>query len=249
MQAQDGIERYDLLDSLRGFLLLQMVVYHFFWDMLYLFEWDLRWFQSSFSYWWQQSVCWLFIFLSGFCWSLGSKPFLRGLKIVAASFLITLATHIFVPQQPVVFGILFFMGSCMILLSVFAKWTGKLEPAHGIILNFSLFFLARNINEGYLGFEQWNLIKLPEFLYQNMLTAYLGFPAREFYSSDYFSLLPWMFLFMSGYYTFAWCRKKGPLPGVFYRGNRSLSFCGRNSLLIYLLHQPLLYLLIVLSLK
>ena len=63
MRGLNNEKRYALLDSLLGLLLLEMIVYHFFWDLVYLFEQDLPWFHSSLCYWWQQSICWRFIFL------------------------------------------------------------------------------------------------------------------------------------------------------------------------------------------
>lgn len=77
MRGLNNEKRYALLDSLRGLLLLEMIVYHFFWDLVYLFEQDLPWFHSSLCYWWQQSICWRFIFLSGFCWPLGKRAVRR----------------------------------------------------------------------------------------------------------------------------------------------------------------------------
>ena len=41
MRGLNNEKRYALLDSLRGLLLLEMIVYHFFWDLVYLFEQDL----------------------------------------------------------------------------------------------------------------------------------------------------------------------------------------------------------------
>ena len=88
---------------------------------------------------------------------------------------------------------------------------------------------------------------LPETLYRNLFTAYLGFPPPSFYSTDYFSLIPWAFLYLCGYELHRIAREKGVLASqVFKKEIRPLSFLGRNSLTIYLLHQPLLYGLVLL---
>ena len=63
MAEQIKKTRYALLDSLRGLLLLEMIVYHYLWDLVYLFEQELPWFHDDLFYWWQQSICWRFIFL------------------------------------------------------------------------------------------------------------------------------------------------------------------------------------------
>ena len=79
---------------------------------------------------------------------------------------------------------------------------------------------------------------LPKGLYADLFTAWLGFPFPGFVSSDYFPLLPWIFLFWSGYFLYR-LRPEEPhreLPRV-----AVLTWMGRHSLLIYLLHQPVVY--------
>ena len=55
-----------------------------------------------------------------------------------------------------------------------------------------------NINHGYLGFGSLNILPLPNGWYRNFITTYLGFPMPGFHSSDYLSLLPWVFLYAAG---------------------------------------------------
>lgn len=235
--------RYGLLDSLRGILLLNMIAYHFFWNRVYLLKIEQPWFQSEWGYVWQQGICWSFILLSGFCWPLGRKPIRRGLEVIVGGILVAFVTNIFMPEQPIVFGILCFLGSAMLLMVVLDKKLAQLAPKIGLAVNMAAFALTRNLNDGYLGIEGFNLLQLPEWLYKNKLTTYLGFTEPGFYTSDYFSLLPWFFLFLCGYYSYHCLSKSGGLPKKFCREHDSLSFLGRNSLLIYLLHQPILYLL------
>ena len=90
-------------------------------------------------------------------------------------------------------------------------------------------------------------ISVPDFLYRNLITAYLGFPGPGFYSTDYFSLLPWSFLYLCGYELHMILKSVGFLDAPFMRkGPEPLAFLGRHSLLIYLLHQPVLYALMML---
>ncbi|WP_298565950.1 heparan-alpha-glucosaminide N-acetyltransferase domain-containing protein [uncultured Phascolarctobacterium sp.] len=246
MAEQIKKTRYALLDSLRGLLLLEMIVYHYLWDLVYLFEQELPWFHDDLFYWWQQSICWRFIFLSGFCWPLGKRPVRRALQVLTGSMLVLVATHVFVPRQAVTFGVLFFLGSAMLLLTLLERQLSRVRAGWGVAVSGALFGITRNINDGYLGFEQWNLLKLPEQLYLNKLTTYVGFTEAGFASSDYFSLLPWFFLYLAGYYSWRCCTEQGVLPEIFSWGSRCLSLCGRRSLLVYLLHQPVLYLLLTL---
>ena len=84
---------------------------------------------------------------------------------------------------------------------------------------------------------------LPRSWYANLFTAGLGFPGPGFVSSDYFSLLPWLLLFWTGYFLYRLRPAEPLLPDIRLPG---FSAMGRHSLLIYLLHQPVLYALLVL---
>ena len=108
--------RYYALDGIRGLALLNMITYHAVWDLVYLFDINLQWYQSEGAYIWQQCICWTFIFLSGFCEPLGKKKLKRGIIIFSLGFLIVVTTLIALPQNRVRFGVLTLIGSCMLLM-------------------------------------------------------------------------------------------------------------------------------------
>lgn len=229
--------RLDGLDTLRGVTILSMVAYHACWDLVYIFGKDWAWYRSDAAYVWQQSICWTFILLSGYCWSLGRHRLKRGLMAFGGGVLVSLVTLLFMPEDPVRFGVLTLLGSAALLTIPLEPLLRRIPARAGLAGSFSLFLLLRDVNGGWLGFEGARVLALPGSLYRNLLTAYLGFPAASFYSTDYFSLLPWLFLFWTGY--FLWRLRPGDrgggprLPGI--------TAMGRHSLLIYLLHQPVIY--------
>jgi len=236
--------RYHLLDGIRGIVLISMIAYHFSWNMVYMYGAKWSWYRSTGAYIWQQSICWTFIILSGFCWSMGKQPLKRGFMVFGGGLLVTAVTLTVMPQNRVVFGVLTCIGSCMLLLIPLDKILRKVLAEAGVVLSFSLFVLTRNVNRGYLGFEPWNLVELPRAWYQNLMTAYIGMPSRSFYSTDYFSLIPWFFLFVSGYYLYAMSRKYDWFRWKFLQVRIPVvDFLGKRSLLVYLLHQPVIYLL------
>ena len=234
--------RLHLLDALRGFLLLHMIAYHGMWNLVYLFGVHAPWYKTTPGYIWQQFICWSFILLSGFCWSMSRNHLKRGLLVFGGGAVVSLVTCLIMPQNRILFGILTCIGSCMILMIPLEKLLKKLPAPWGALLSFGLFFLLRNCPNGTLGFEGLVLCHLPDWLYRNHLTAYLGFPHAAFSSTDYFSLLPWFFLFATGYFLYRICASAGWNEKLFARGQFPLlNFIGRNSLLVYLLHQPVLY--------
>ena len=198
MQATQAKTRLDLLDSIRGATLLSMAAYHTVWDLVYLFgvQWD--WYKGGLGFLWQQSICWTFIFLSGFCWPLGRRPLKRGLTVLAGGAADTLVTVLAMPESRVVFGVLTLLGSCALLLIPLEKLLRHVPAVPGLAASAVLFALTRDVNQGWLGFGGLHLLRLPDRLYHGLFATWLGFMEPGFFFTDYFSLLPWMFCFWRG---------------------------------------------------
>lgn len=122
--------RYALLDELRGLDLISMMLYHGMWDAVYLFGVVVPWYSAGQGRLWQQSICWVFILLSGFCLPLGHHPLKRGAAVFGAGVLVTAVTLLFMPENVVWFGVLTLLGSAMFLTGLVQKWLQK-DPAGG----------------------------------------------------------------------------------------------------------------------
>ena len=235
-------KRLHFLDALRGFTLIHMIAFHGIWNLVYLFGLKADWYVGTPGYLWQQWICWTFITLSGFCWSFSRNHGKRGALVFGGGLIVTAVTCIAMPESRIVFGVLTCIGSCMLLMIPLEKALRKIPAGPGLIFSFGLFLLLRNVSAGSLGFETFVICPLPGALYRNLLTAYLGFPAPGFFSTDYFPLIPWLFLFITGYFLFRYLDGKGLNEKLFARGRFPvLNWLGRHSLLVYLLHQPILY--------
>ena len=238
-------KRLSYIDSIRGITIVSMIAYHFTWDLVYLAGWKLDWMKSFGAYCWQQSICWTFIILSGFCWSMGHHPIRHGLQIFACGALITVVTLLFLPEDRIIFGILTFLGSAMILMYLMQPLLKRCHPLWGMLLSFFIFVMTKGVSRHHLG---WGIlsIALPDALYRNYLTAYLGFFFKGFYSTDYFAIIPWIFLYIFGYYLYwSYDRYLRDRDHIAWK-EPVFSFLGRHSIWIYMMHQPLLYLLVML---
>lgn len=234
--------RLHLLDALRGFLLLNMIAFHGMWNLVYLFGVKASWYAGTPKYLWQQFICWTFILLSGFCWSMSRNHFKRGLLVFGGGCIVSLVTCLLMPENRILFGILTCIGSCVLLMLPLEKLLRRIPAGFGAAASFGLFALLRNCPKGTLGFEKLVICPLPEWLYCNNLTAYLGFPHPFFFSTDYFSLIPWIFLFITGWFLYRIGVRNGWNEKLFARGRFPLlNWLGRHSLAVYLLHQPVLY--------
>lgn len=236
-------KRLHLLDELRGLNLINMSLYHFLWNLVYIAGINLPWYLGRGAHIWQQSICWTFILLSGFCWPFGKHPLKRGLTVFLSGGLVTAVTLIVVPEDRIIFGVLTLIGSCMLLMIPLNMLLEKVKNPAAVVLLTALsgflFLLFLRVTDNRT---------LSGALGRGWISTYLGFPAPGFFSTDYFPLLPWFFLFLTGYMLHRICLgfnfgktellkaavwRKNPLPWA--------AFIGRHSLLIYLLHQPVLY--------
>lgn len=191
--------RYRLLDELRGLDLISMMLYHGMWDVVFLFGVAQKWYTGRPGFVWQQSICWVFILLSGFCLPLGHHPFRRGAVVFGAGALVTAVTLLFLPEDVVWFGVLTLLGSSMLLTAALDPLFRRVPPAVGVAVSALLFWVTYPTMNGF-----WNLpggrLALPQALYASYTTAYFGFMPKSFFSTDYFPLLPWLFLFWAGYF-------------------------------------------------
>lgn len=235
--------RYETLDTIRGFALLSMSLYHASWDLVYMFGVDWPWYHGLAAHVWQQSICWTFILLSGYCWSLGRRQLRRGLTVFLCGAAITAVTWLFMPSNLVYCGVLTLLGASSLLVVPLAPLLERIPAGAGLAGSFALFLLLRDVNSGFLGFEGLRLAALPSGLYRDHLTALLGFPPAGFFSTDYFSLLPWFFLFLTGWFLFR-LRPEEAREG---RRVPLVTAMGRHSLLIYMLHQPVIYAVLTLG--
>ena len=131
--------RYALLDELRGLDLLSMIGYHACWDLIFLFGMSAAWYTGWQGHLWQQSICWVFILLSGFCLPLGHHPLRRGLIVSGAGVLVTVVTLLFMPEDRVVFGVLTLLGAAMLITGLLQPLLQKIPAWAGLVVSLLLF--------------------------------------------------------------------------------------------------------------
>ena len=227
------------LDALRGLAILIVIAIHLTYDLVVLYGvWDLkdpRLF--NFSRDWGGVI---FLLLSGICVTLGSRPVKRGITVFLCGMLITLVTvmmyalHFTGKEIVIYFGVLHCLGICMLLWPLLRKLPTWLLAVLGVAAVAAGLYVTAHVRVAF----PW-LIPL-------------GFVNRGFSSSDYFPLLPNLGYFLLGAFAGRTLyRKKTTLFPRVDSSNpvlRFLCFCGKQSLLIYLVHQPVLAAVIALLL-
>jgi uncharacterized membrane protein len=219
------------IDFLRGLAIILMVGYHILFDLgefrgverFLGFSTDL----SSTAYATAQFFfAALFVVLSGISSTLSRNNARRGLRLLAVSLAVTAVTYVFDPASAVWFGILQCLAvSILVYGAAFAKAGPVVCAAAGaavVGLDAALPALMKGIEIR----TDW---LLP-----------LGIHSPSFSSFDYFPLIPWLGVFLIG----AALGKSSYAPGrsllPWSLPETLVNAAGRHSLLIYIVHQPLI---------
>ncbi|MDR3314574.1 MAG: DUF1624 domain-containing protein [Oscillospiraceae bacterium] len=234
--------RWLLLDALRGVAVVAMVVYHTFYTLAELFgsPFGRRVFAALAPV--QPLIAGTFILLCGVCCRFSRSNAKRGLLLLGAALLVTLATaglQMLGYDEVITFGVLHLLALAVLLFVPLQKPLGSRPPLPQLLLFAALFcatdFIAQQggLRLGGIAFQLPNTDFFPLYV--------LGLPSRTLQSADYFPLLPWLFLFLTGTAIGiygqqgrfpAWCAKSRAKP---------LQWIGRHALVIYLAHQPVIF--------
>lgn len=249
--------RYLKIDEIRGLTLISMILYHFMWDLNNIAGYEMDWYAKLPGEIWQKSICITFIFISGFCFSMGKNRVKRSCIVFLAGALVTAITLIATPENRIVLGVLTFIGAAGLVAIPLDKLHRKLETYVNketlnqtlIIGNILLFVAMFNINYGSI-YVIFDTIAVPKYLYRGNIATVLGFTDPFFFSTDYFSVFPWIFNYLAGYYFYRYifeCRENKftlMIKSLLLKDRfKKISYIGKNTLVIYLLHQPVLYLI------
>lgn len=240
---KEGFKRIYFLDELRGFALLAMVVHHALYDVGFVLGYDWGYEAFDFLCLFQPIFWGIFIITSGICSRLSRNTVKRGIIVLGCGLAVTLVTAVIMPLigitgAEIYFGILSCLGCSMIITGLLQKVIERINPIAGMAVAMLVFLTFYSVGNGSLLF---GLIKLPAALYSSNLLMPLGFYSDGFFSADYFPLLPWLFMFIFGAFLGGYARA-GAFPQALYKSrSKALQTIGKNSLWVYLLHQPALY--------
>lgn len=236
--------RIHTIDELRGFAIFCMVFFHAFFTVGFIFnfswgEWLYNFFVPAEPY-----FAGLFILISGVACNLSHSNLERGVKLALIALAVTLVTYlargIIGEENLIQFGILHMLACGMLLYGLINKYLKLIPPWFGIVLNVLLFILTFNIAKGSIGIPFLFTVKLPAEMYSTYFLFMFGLPYKGFISSDYFPLLPWIFMFFAGAFLGRIGIKKKFPKFMFKKRIPFFGFLGRHSLIIYLAHQPVI---------
>ena len=232
--------RYSLIDAVRAAAVINMIAYHLLYNIFTVFGVWPGFYLSTPAIIWERFICFTFIIVSGMSVNFSRHGYRRGIILNLCGAAVTVATVLLIPEQAVRFGVLNFIGCAMMITFALRNELSRIRPEVGMAVFFVLFMLCYGIPEGYIGIFSCPLINLPQELYQFRWLSFLGFPSRDFFSADYFPILQFIFLYLFGFELWRFIEQRG-IDRFLHKKIPVLDFIGRHSLIIYLVHQPVLY--------
>lgn len=226
-------QRIEFLDLARGIALGAMTIFHFAFD-LQLFGFQEPGFidQPHWKY-FARAIATSFLFLVGFSLFLGHANGVRWrgwswrlAKIIAAAIVITVATYFATPAQYIFFGILHQIAFASIACLLFIRIPAVITIGVALFV----FFWGREAGFAALDHPIW---------------WWTGLSEVTPVSSDYVPVFPWWSASLLGVAAAKLCHQFGALealarPQFTSQPGALLKFMGRNSLIYYLLHQPVM---------
>lgn len=231
--------RFWEIDTLRGVAIVMMIIFHLMWDLWYFGVRPETVLYDGFWKYFQRTIPILFLSLAGISLTLSyrfaiksrgntkglfKKFLLRGLKVFGLGMIITIVVWA-AGVGYVTFGILHLIGFSIVAAYPFLRFRW---------LNFCLWLLfvaAGYVLQGITVDIRW--------------LAWLGLEPANYFPVDYFPIIPWFGVVLLGIFLgntlYTTEGRSFYLPDYSaWLPVRFLSFLGRHSLLIYVIHQPIL---------
>lgn len=236
--ASKGGGRVYMLDGIRGFAIICMVIYHAMFMLKNEFGVNVPIFFESWFDIIRDVFAAAFVLISGIMCRYSRDNVRRGAKCFILGMLITFVVPLFSGSE-VNFGILHLLGISMMLYGLFENVLEKIPPFVGSIVFALAAAFTWNAEYGFIGFGgiRWDF---PEKAHNVGVLYPLGIVPNGFYSADYFPIMPWFFIFLCGSYIGYWF-KNGSMPQMFYRPHvKWLEAVGRATIWVYIIHLPVI---------
>ncbi len=226
--ATSAAPRIGAIDALRGGALCMMFAYHFAFDLRYFGVAQLDFENSVFWLSFRAVIVASFLSIVGVSLVLADRRgadaghFLRRVAMIAAAALaVTAASWLLFPSSFIYFGIL----HCIALASLLA-WPLRRHPRLALVAGIAVLVAA-------------SVFSSPAF--DRMQLSWIGFTTHKPITEDYVPLAPWSAAVFIGIALGHALEQAGHRPlQLFDAAPRWLRWLGRHSLVVYLVHQPLL---------
>ena len=226
-------KRYPNVDLIRGMAIFLMFVYHTFWNLNYF---ELVYFKVASDQvwvWFARFIAGVIIFVMGVCVVISTlnnkKPQInrqRLLVLFLSAGITSLVTFLIIPKGFIFFGILHHIALTSLFLPFFLKL-----PTPIILLLIPVGMMTAIIEKSSA--------------FDNPLLWWIGFSSSKIISVDFVPIFPWITLSIIGIAFGNWELKRAnsvlKMDWKPARKFKAIQFLGRNSLILYLIHQPVFF--------
>jgi uncharacterized membrane protein len=223
-----GRSRVEELDALRGLAIVAMIVYHFCFDLRYFhitrwdFEHDVGWLTA------RAAILSSFLVIAGISAVLAERQrwplmhWLRHIGIIAvAALLVSGGSFLMFPRSFIWFGVLHAIALSLLLARPLLR-----RPVLAALIGVAVIVAG---------------IAYSNPVFDDRMLGWIGFMTAKPLTEDYVPLFPWLGVLLLGVALgHALVHTRFTVLTPLRRLPRPLRLLGRHSLIVYLLHQPLL---------
>lgn len=237
-------ERFLFIDLWKIFAIVNMAFYQTYYTTYVIQGVENTWLDNNYFLLWQKYILGSFIIISGMTLNLCRNNLARAIKFIILGMLISLLSYLFMPQYPNYYDILLFLGTSIIIINPLLWWFSKAPASCGIILSAIGYELTRHLADNVIGWNGKIILNLPDWLY-GPWNIWLGLPQKDFLAVNYVPLLPNIFLLLVGFYLLRFLLEhKCGQKYLNFNQSRFLIYMSNSSLVIYLMHYPIMMFLI-----
>lgn len=241
-KSQQFKGRVTFFDTIRGLSVVSMIMFHFTYDLFFISHVKLTWFTPQLMQIWIPSISYPFIFIAGCMCTFSKDSFKRAGIYGLVALAIFAATTVAKVDTPITFGIFFCMASCTLVEALISHFAVPPKGYAEAVLLLLFFIICLPISSRHIGIGTM-IFSLPKELYQTPYLAWAGFPSPSFSSGDYYPLLPYLFLYLSGAAFNRQLKAEGYPNWMNTFSLPLITEMGKHSLIVYILHQPILLLI------
>ena len=220
------------IDAIRGISILAMITFHFAFDLMYfgfaepalIYQPDWRLFERM--------IACSFLFIAGLSFFITHRSCIKWISFIrrygvtaVCAVLISTVTYILFNNDMIRFGILHAISVSGLLSLLLLKLNSFYLVLLAVLISLINLIIPQPVEGDY--FWQW-----------------LIYTTETPNSLDYRPIIPWVVPFILGMASYRFFKKWGLLEksnANIHRELSILSWLGRNSLIIYLIHQPILF--------
>ena len=230
--------RFASIDALRGVAIVWMTAFHFCFDLNHFGYLQQDFYNDPWWTWQRSAIVSLFLFCAGLGQAVAvdqrqdtRRFWKRWAQVAGCALLVTVGSYFVFPKSFIYFGVLHGIALMLVIVRFTSGWGRWLWLAGAVAIGLKLAAIGAHAmwpSLDFLNSRPWN---------------WLGLISRKPQTEDYVPLVPWLGVMWWGMAAGRWllARRREQLNRPLPAACAPLAWLGRWSLAWYMLHQPILF--------